>query len=535
MSFSKTDHWISNNILPRKQQVQALEWFLANQDKKYFFLELPVGTGKSYVGLSIAKILANRPGGGYGSYVLTPQRILQEQYEQTAREHVISLYGKSNYPCDSKNTTCDIGSLIEEPSCKDCGTCPHQQAFATAQATRNNLVLNYALALTLFSYVPQFTKRNVMVFDECHNLERFLIEFGSPSISKRRCDKAKVLLPVGNEPRTIIDWIASHYKPGIQRYINELEDIESEIATRGSNLSQADKIVLRELASYSDHLNEINRLLKLSADWAYFSTQYVLTRDNQSIMFKPLKANKQFQTICEPKAEKFVFMSATILDHQLMCENLGIDPSETAFLSVDSEFPVENRPVFYLPQMKMNFKWNEPENKSGRASLLNTIDDLLSEHKSDSGIIHAGNFQISDWLVANIKSKTHQIFHHNPTPGMKVDRNKVIQSFMECTSPAILISPSITEGLDLKDDLSRFAVIVKVPYKNLQDAWIKRRMEMSSKWYQLLAITDIIQGCGRVVRSADDWGVTYILDESWGYLFNMTSRYIPKWWKAGLH
>lgn len=536
MTFNKTDHWISNKLLPREKQIQAIDWFLANKDKKYFFLELPVGTGKSYVGLSIAKIVGDMiEGGKQGSYVLTPQRILQEQYEQTARDHVISLYGKSNYQCATHDTTCDIGSLLGgKEGCQACTQCPHKQALADAQFTKTNLVLNYALGLTIFSYLPQFKKRDVMVFDECHNLEKFLVEFGSPAISKRRCDKAKAPLPTSDKPEVIIEWVKTKYKLGVMRYINELEEIEDEIATRRDRLSQADITILRELSSYNEHLSEINRLIKMAEDWEYFSSQYVMVRDAMSVTFKPLQAIAQFESICEPMADKFVFMSATILDHKQFCANLGIDPDESAFLSVDSDFPVENRPVFYLPQMKMNYQWNDPVNATARKQMLATIQDIIDSHEGESGIIHAGNFQISDWLVKNLKQKMHTVFHHNPQPGVSVNRNKVIQEFTDCRTPAILISPSITEGLDLKDDLSRFAIIAKVPYKNLQDAWIKRRMEMSSRWYQLQAITDVIQGCGRVVRSADDWGVTYILDTSWGYLFNTNRHVIPRWWQAGL-
>lgn len=536
MTFSKTDHWISAKLLPRSKQIEAIEWFLKNQHKKYFFLELPVGTGKSYVGLSIAKILGQiKPDGKLGSYVLTPQRILQEQYEQTAGDHVISLYGKSNYDCHTHDTTCDIGGILNgKEGCAKCEGCPYKAAFAAAENTRGNLVLNYALALKLFSFVPKFNRRDVLIFDECHNLEKFLVEFGSPTISKRRCDKAKVVLPTTKDPQAIIEWVERQYKLGFMRYINELEELETEISERRNRLSQADISILRELSSATDHIAEVNSLLKQAADWEKFSTKYVLVRDDTSIAFKPLHAVDQFRSICEPKAEKFVFMSATILDHREFCKNLGIDINQAAFLSVDSDFPVENRPVMYLPQMKMNYQWNDANNAKNRNKMLATIREIIEQHEGDSGIIHTGNFQIAEWLVNNLKVSSHTIFHHNPRPGVSTNRNQVIQGFTDSKSPAILISPSITEGLDLKDDLSRFAVIAKVPYKNLADTWIKRRMELSSRWYQLQAITDIIQGCGRVVRSADDWGVTYILDSSWGYLYNTNRNVIPKWWQAGL-
>ena len=83
----------------------------------------------------------------------------------------------------------------------------------------------------------------------------------------------------------------------------------------------------------------------------------------------------------------------------------------------------------------------------------------------------------------------------------------------------------------MKGDLARFAIVVKVPFGFLGDQWIKRRLDMSQEWYQRQALIDIIQGGGRIVRSSDDWGNVYILDQSFGYLKKMTDRMIPQWWK----
>ena len=68
----------------------------------------------------------------------------------------------------------------------------------------------------------------------------------------------------------------------------------------------------------------------------------------------------------------------------------------------------------------------------------------------------------------------------------------------------VLISPSLTEGLDLKEDLGRFSIFVKVPYPFLGDEWVKRRLELSDEWYQRQAFQNIVQGGGRVVRTPDD-------------------------------
>ena len=37
---------------------------------------------------------------------------------------------------------------------------------------------------------------------------------------------------------------------------------------------------------------------------------------------------------------------------------------------------------------------------------------------------------------------------------------------------------------------------------------------MGQRWYEMSALQQIIEASGRIVRSKDDWGETYILDRS---------------------
>jgi Rad3-related DNA helicase len=62
----------------------------------------------------------------------------------------------------------------------------------------------------------------------------------------------------------------------------------------------------------------------------------------------------------------------------------------------------------------------------------------------------------------------------------------------------------MSEGVDLKDDLSRFQVLVKIPYPYLGDPLVKKRMNKWSGWYSLQTAKKIVQAVGRSVRSYDD-------------------------------
>ena len=529
---------MSKNILeffphdePRPSQITALEW-LSEQDAKYLLLEAPVGVGKSAVGICFSRWLTQ----GFGSsFILTPQRILQEQYVRTFTDGTLaSLYGKSNYTCRDRNTTCDIGSLIT-PRCKNC---PHQKAVKSAVSSPNT-VLNYKLAMLLFGFTPMFEgkRRELMVLDECHTVESHLTEFNAVTIQKHRAEKYGVTEWPETHKTNILqaqEWLLNVYLPGASNYLNRLsQDVEPALAAAkddGYKLTRADIKKITECNRLEDHIDSLTEFGFVPEDTLV--NEYVLVFDKKSFKFKMITGAKNFRHILKPNANRFLFMSSTILNKDGFAADLGLPPEDTAFLSLDSEFPKENRPVFYIPQTKMNASWNDNNRKKDRTTMLSGVKKLLTMHDDENGIIHTGNFAIADWLVDNLNRWSHakhNFIHHNPSSGD--DRNAIIRQFTTTKQPTVLLSPSITEGLDLVDDQARFAIFCKVPFGYLGDQWIKRRMQMSKEWYQRQALISIIQGGGRVVRSNTDEGVVYILDQSWGYLYSQTVNRLPRWWK----
>jgi ATP-dependent DNA helicase DinG len=477
------------------------------------------------VGVTYSRFLSSSGMGN--AYICTPQRILQAQYEQSFDpSYLASLYGKSNYPCANRNVTCDIGSLLKPP-CRDC---PHEAAKANARRSPNT-VFNYTLALLTFSYLESFKPRKLIVLDECHTLEDHLTEFSAAEITERRCKRYHIDWKRSETLESARLWLENVYLVKIKNVVITMRDEVEELMER-SHLSSGEMNKVREFNSLEEHYEELCTIVALPPE--YLTKMYVLVHDKTFIKFKPLTGAYNFKTILEPMAEKFLFMSSTVLNYKGFCNDLGIDSSKAAFLSLGSEFEPDKRPVYFMPQMKMNAAWNNDENAVGRRKMLNATREILEAHENESGIIHTANFALSRWLVEHLGTiKTHDIWHHNPESGD--DRNKVIKAFQQSKKPAILISPSITEGLDLVGDKARFAIFAKVPFGYLGDQWIKARMDLSTEWYQRQAVIDVIQGGGRIVRSTEDWGHVYILDASWAYLFSQVKQCVPQWWLDAYH
>jgi len=510
-----------------KLDVDEYYGFSLDEDHLYLLGDFIVthNSGKSNLAMAFSSYISDRMG---DSFILTPQKTLQRQYEESFEKHLLfSVYGRSNYECEQKNTTCDVGADIK-PACDNC---PAKLA-RDMSITSPNAVMNYTLALTYFKYLRKMIPpRNLMVLDEAHTLESNLVEFSSISVTDKKCKKYNVKFQFARSAAEAINWISRTYLPAVEAKSIELRKKVTEIETRGGALSKSDIQTVRAAITATEHRNQLVDLVEM--DMSLIDKKYVLVSEKVGFKFKELYAKNNFKNICLPMANRFLFMSSTILDKDEFCRDLGIDPDESAMISLDSEFPEENREVIFSPVTKMNYGWNSEERTQDRKKMMTHINHVCSYHADESGVIHTGAFQVSQWILENIKTN-HRIIHHNP--GFNLSRDEAIDTFLECSEkePTLLISPSVTEGMDLKDNRGRFALIVKVPYPYLGDAWTKRRMQISKDWYNRQAITGIIQGCGRVVRSKDDWGTVYILDESFEYLYNQTRKMIPSWWKRGL-
>jgi superfamily II DNA or RNA helicase len=101
---------------PRGKQVEIVNKILDafHAGKKHVVLSLPTGGGKSVIAYAVGKHFGS-------AYVLTNQKVLQEQYKKDL--HVPYILGRSNYICQKDNTlTCEMGicKRVADNYCSDC-------------------------------------------------------------------------------------------------------------------------------------------------------------------------------------------------------------------------------------------------------------------------------------------------------------------------------------------------------------------------------------------------------------------------------
>lgn len=107
------------------------------------------------------------------------------------------------------------------------------------------------------------------------------------------------------------------------------------------------------------------------------------------------------------------------------------------------------------------------------------------------------------------------------------DREEVFHEHITSDRPTVLLSPSMTEGVDLYDDRGRFQIVCKVPFPFLGDKVVRKRMRKQPWWYGYTTAKAIVQSLGRSVRNHDDHAVSYILDGDWETFYGKTKHMFP--------
>ncbi len=84
-------------------------------------------------------------------------------------------------------------------------------------------------------------------------------------------------------------------------------------------------------------------------------------------------------------------------------------------------------------------------------------------------------------------------------------------------------------------DECRFQIIAKVPFIDNRPAIIRARVKSDRFYMDYVTLQELIQMCGRGVRSDRDFCNTYIIDDNFGdWFWPRNRKYAPRWFRAGV-
>ncbi len=526
---------------PREQQNDAISAgieTLLNSDKRFFVLEAGTGVGKSAIGLTIASYISKHLGSKEefksGAYYLTTQKILQQQYVDdfgNTSHCMKDLKSSSNYTCSFQgNISCGEGLRALKVAKKNSDffhhcirNCVYKQAKQSFIDGRHGIT-NFSYFLAETQYAGKLEPRDVLVVDEAHNIESELSKFIEVSISGAFVERIlKMKIPAVSTQNQAHRWIRDVYVPKLSEYFVILEAKIEKLLGGKEKLAEFEKIA-RQVEIVDKHLCKIRRFLKVySADNWVFNDIAPGYKSSRKLEFKPIDVSPFADELLYRMGRKVIMMSATILDGDAFCKSLGIPEDDVEFISIASPFPAENRPIMFFPIGRMNASNID----STLPKLAEAVRSILEQHKGEKGIIHAHTFKIANYLKKNIRSR--RLLIHDSS-----NRDEVLSKHISGSKPTVLISPSMTEGVDLKDDASRFQIICKIPYPYLGDKLVKKRMYKWKWWYPLQTAKKIVQSVGRSIRNEKDHAVTYILDADWDRFYSNNSGIFPQSFKDSL-
>lgn len=532
--------------VPRQEQIAAINFILNSflrDNKTYVIGEFATGIGKSAIGITVARYLANHaenplPVEGeeaVGAYVLTTQKILQQQYMDdfgpaSGKNLMRSLKSANNYQCTFHNddTKCSetrrlltqLGKSMAKTTCyKHCrgGQCPYmsdKEEFLTWPIGITNF--SYFLAETM--YAKQLKKRSLLIIDECHNVEAELGKFIEVTFSERF---ARTVLgcriPKLDTAENVFEWIKTGYKRALQKYISSIT--KSLAAHYGSNGSTNISDLSKRYEQLDKHMCKVNRFIE-----AYNPENWVMNpvktpmgeRAGRKFEFKPVDVSPYGFEHLYQYGSRILLMSATVVDKDTFCKSVGIDVVLASFLHLASPFPVENRPIHFLNVGSMS----RDNIDASLPKLAQVVKELLELHSNEKGLIHTVNYRIARYIVDAVKSP--RLLLHDST-----NREATIEAHTNSSEPTVLISPSMTEGVDLADDISRFQILCKVPFPYLGDKVIQMRKQRNKNWYACATALAVIQALGRSVRNENDHATSYILDADWERFYNGNKLMFP--------
>ena len=526
----------------RGNQEQALrdirDAFQAGND--VVLVRAPTGSGKSLLARAVAgcarTVEEADPSDATGAYYTTPQ---VSQLDDVAGDDLLAdlniIRGKGNYTCilpEEHDTPVNQAPCVRERG-YDCSVkhrCPYFSDRAIA-ANRDIAAMTLAYFMqTAGSEV--FRKRDVVVIDEAHGLAEW----------------AEMYATIQLGPRTIPFWdeLRVPTVDSVERAARYADALAQQCTRRKDELLDQDSLTPGEV-------RERDRLQELIGELEFFVKDY---RDPQSpttwlvdqepraadrsdvndegdegdtlggpLTIKPMDPERYLQYTVWDRGNKFALLSATILNKEAFCRQVGLEPSRVALVDVGHTFPVENRPLYDVTQGKMTYDHREETlPKIGRA-----IVRVMQRHPEEKGLVHTHSYAIQDELESLLSDfgVGDRIRSHS-----RDDRDADLEAWKASDEPTVFLSVKMEEALDLNGDRCRWQVLCKAPFLNTSDSRVAHRLEQGQwAWYYRSALRTVIQACGRVIRGPEDYGATYVADESLLDCFDRARTDMPGWFQ----
>lgn len=480
-------------LTPRPVQKNALlELEKRFNDANVFVINLPVAAGKSAIAMTIAHWKKK-------CSIITPSKLLVNQYKDEYN-YVHVLRAKSDYWCDTYK--CPVS---KRPKSKKLGaTCKKDLGCVGCQSYLKDLrkarVMPYLLS-NYHIYLSHKLYRDTLVVDEAHNLIDML-----KSMAAKKFWQYKHRFP---------DYVRT--REDIKQWVNSLPD--SAFNYHYQQSGDKSWVNQENLKFLKDEINSYRPRYLITV-----SKDVIRGETHKCIKMTPLDISDAPPIMWPSDVKKIIFLSATISRKDI--EQLGLAGKKVQYIQADSPIEAERRPVILAPNAKSLAYRVQDQNLPDLCKFI----EETAFHSDAKGLVHATyglaeKMKQYDW---NPEIRKRLIFHSQK------DKAAKYQEFRDSPDNPILIASGMYEGIDLPYDAGRWQVLAKIPWPSLADPAIKFLCKEDDEWYAWETIKTVLQACGRICRTPEDHGVTYIFDSTFKRLYEQNLELFPGWFQQSV-
>lgn len=169
---------------------------------------------------------------------------------------------------------------------------------------------------------------------------------------------------------------------------------------------------------------------------------------------------------------------------------------------------------------------NEHLLKEASEFIVNTHTIFKTMFNSEKAVIHTGNLgRHGTILNEHLKASGYETTFHE-----QGKLKQTLDTFLACDSTFLLVV-SAEYGFDFKDIDLQF--VLKVPFAAMDERLRALEKAIGKKafneWYAMDAMDRLVQQSGRVGRSANSFGITFILDAKFLEMYNKYNAKLPDW------
>lgn len=522
--------------IPRPEQVRLLDALSevvaeaprADEPARVLVVEAPPGVGKSHLAMTLARWSGD-------AYLLTSQKLLQDQYEREFGDALQLVKGRENYLCErypppARMTTAQ--GLCRRPRGPMC-QCPYARAKIAA-LNGPIFCTNTAYFLTLRQWQREhLRRRRLLVIDEAHGLEAQLVRVFTVSFAP---DQMTAWFG-GRLPRLAsADDYRILFEEHVTRLDAELTLIDGRLdSLRPPGLPDDDFMTYPLTAEEQELLEQRDSLESALARLHFFldagDTEWVLRYPagdlGAALELVPLTVSAMAPALLWDAADVVVLSSAFMGRREIIAGYFGLEADAVHALASPSPFAVERRRIEYRPVGVLS-KATLPELEP---LLFDEIATIIGAHRMEKGLIHAASYVAARRLLAHLAERAPEQYRRVIFVESSEAKRRALEHHRASPLPTVLLSPSLREGVDLPDDFLRFQIVTKMPYPDLGDPWTAARQARDPRWYALETAKALVQAYGRSCRHAGDHGVTYILDGQFARFVQRYRPLLPVWFR----